>query len=58
MMERAHTNDLHLTNEEPWPATEAPWPNANWLSPWAFDEDDAEPAQAEDIRDRDSPRRH
>lgn len=57
MTERAHTNDLHRTNGEPWPATEARWPNATWLSPWAFDEDD-EPAHAADIRDRDSPLRH
>jgi hypothetical protein len=45
MAERAPTSDLPFTSE-PWPATEAPWPNASWLSPWAFGGDEAEHGHA------------
>lgn len=36
MKERTHTTATSV-RDEPWPTIEARWPNAIWLSPWAFD---------------------
>lgn len=58
MTERARTSDLPVASE-PWPRTEAPWPNASWLSPWAFGGDEAGRGHAaEDDREPELPVRH
>jgi hypothetical protein len=52
---KEHTRSMAPAHggDEPWPTMEARWPNAIWMSPWAFGDD-----EGDDRSDEAAPSRH